>query len=61
MRGGRVTVELLSRDGAAANDPLRRGQGTSIDFCEVTLGGDGEVVPVKFDVRPGDRRSTCSA
>ncbi len=52
MRGGRVTVELLSREGAAADDPLRRGQGTRIDSCEVTLGGDGEVVPVKFDLQP---------
>ncbi len=52
MRGGRVTVELLSREGTAADDPLRRGQGNKIDSCEVTLAGDGEVVPVKFDLPP---------
>jgi hypothetical protein len=52
MRGSRVIVELLSREGQAADDPLRRGQGTLIDSCEVTLAGDGEVVPVKFDLPP---------
>jgi hypothetical protein len=52
LKGRSVTVELLSREGAAADDPLRRGQGTKIDSTEVTLGADGEAVPVKFDLPP---------
>ena len=52
LKGRNVTVELLSREGAAADDPLRRGQGTKLDSTEVTLGGDGEAVPAKFDLPP---------
>jgi hypothetical protein len=52
LKGRSVTVELLGREGAAADDPVRRGQGTRIDSCEVALAGDGEAVPVKFDLAP---------
>ena len=52
MKGRTVTVELLARDGAAAGDPLRRGQGERIDSREITLGEDDEAVPVKFDLPP---------
>ena len=52
MKGRTITVELLSREGAAANDPLRTGQGKVIDSQQVTLAGDGEAVPVKFEIPP---------
>jgi len=52
MKGRGVTVELLGREGAAADDPLRRGQGTLLESREVTLAGDGAAVPVKFDLPP---------
>jgi hypothetical protein len=54
LKGRSVTVELLSREGTAADDPLRRGQGARIDSCEVTLAGDGEAVPVTFNLPPLD-------
>ena len=52
-----IEVELLFRefDGhAAAADPLsgQRGSGQVEDRQQVTLGGDGEVIPVKFELTP---------
>jgi hypothetical protein len=52
MKGHSVTVELLSREGQTANDKERQGQGTKLDSAEITLGSDGEAVPVKFDLPP---------
>lgn len=52
LAGKSVTVELFSRNaasGAAANE-----QGASEGVQQVTLGGDGEVVPVKFELVPNE-------
>ena len=54
-------MELLARDGAAAKDPQQRGKGELIDGHQVILGGDGEVVPVRFELTPDKtgRRTLC--
>ena len=52
LAGKTVGVELFSRSAgavAAAND-----QGISEGVQQVTLGGDGEVVPVKFELVPSE-------
>ncbi|MCX7426626.1 MAG: VWA domain-containing protein, partial [Planctomycetia bacterium] len=50
MAGQNVTVELYSKPaGAQANAP---GDGTLVESRQVTLGGDGEVLPVRFDLSP---------
>ena len=54
MKGQTVRVELLARDGAAAKDPSRRGQGNLVDSAEKILLGDGEAVPVKFQLPPSE-------
>jgi hypothetical protein len=54
MKGQTVRVELLVREGAAAKDPSRRGQGRPVDFAEKILLGDGEAVPVKFELSPSE-------
>ncbi len=54
MKGRTVRVELLARDGAAAKDLSRRGQGRVVDFADKILLGDGEAVPVKFELPPSD-------
>ncbi len=50
--GKTVTVEVLSR--AASNGAEKAGQagGAVVASRQVTLGGDGEVLPVKFDLVP---------
>jgi hypothetical protein len=60
MAGSEVTVELLTRpadDGAAA----RQGVGDLVETRRITLGGDGEVLPVKFELTPDSpgRRTLC--
>ena len=57
MAGQTVTVELLSRP---ANVPAKEeGTGKSLESQVVTLGGDGEVIPVKFELTPTETgRST---
>ncbi len=54
MAGQTVTVELLSRaatsGGAGKDDSAGKLEGTE----QVTLGGDGEVVPVKFELTPAE-------
>ncbi len=52
MSGRTATVELLAREGEAAKDPLQRGRGEVVDHREVVMAGDGEVVPVHFDIVP---------
>ena len=47
-----MRVELLVRDGAAVKDASRRGQGRPVDLADKTLLGDGEAVPVKFELPP---------
>ena len=54
MKGQAVRVELLLRDGAAAKDPARRGQGALVDSVEKILLGDGEAVPVRFELPPSE-------
>ena len=52
LKGRTVRVELLVRDGAAVKDASRRGQGRPVDLADKTLLGDGEAVPVKFELPP---------
>ncbi|MGA2257274.1 MAG: hypothetical protein ABSG53_21675, partial [Thermoguttaceae bacterium] len=54
MKGQTIRVELLARDRADAKDPSRRGQGTLVDSSEKVLLGDGEAVPVKFELPPSE-------
>ena len=54
MKGQTVRVELLAREGADAKDPSRRGQGRLVDSAEKILLGDGEAVPVKFELPPSE-------
>jgi hypothetical protein len=52
MAGRTVTVDLLSREAASGSEkgPLAPGK---LEASErVTLGGDGEVLPVKFEILP---------
>ena len=61
MKGQPVRVELLSREGADAKDPGRRGQGRLVDSAKKVLLGDGVTVPVKFELPPSEvgRRVLC--
>jgi hypothetical protein len=52
MKGRSVRVELLERDGAAAKDSSQSGKGKVVDSVEKILLGDGEAVPVKFELPP---------
>ena len=54
LKGQSVRVELWSREGAAATDPKNRGQGRVVDSVEKVLLGDGEAVPVKFELPPSE-------
>jgi hypothetical protein len=54
MKGQSVRVELLQRDGAEAKDTNKSGQGKVVDSVEKILLGDGEAVPVKFELPPTD-------
>jgi hypothetical protein len=61
MAGQTVRVELLAREDAAAADPRQRGSGQRLAAKSVILGGDGEVVPVQFELTPEKtgRRTLC--
>lgn len=63
MAGQTVTVQLLARKtGSSASAPAERGTGDQVaDPQQVTLGADGEEVPVKFQVTPGEigRQTLC--
>ena len=59
MAGEVVTVQVLSRPaGTRAAD---EGTGKLLDTQQVTLGADGEIVPVKFELTPQElgRRTIC--
>jgi hypothetical protein len=49
LAGKPATVQLLMRSG---NDRGKSGTGTLVDRQQVILGGDGESVPVKFEIAP---------
>lgn len=49
LAGKPVTVQLLMRK---AEDKGKPGSGTLVDSQQVILGGDGESVPVKFELTP---------
>jgi hypothetical protein len=54
MAGKNVTVQVFSRPAASeGNEASRQGTGTVVGSLQVTLGGDGEVLPVRFDL-PAD-------
>ena len=59
MAGEVVTVQILSRPAGAP--AAEEGTGKLLDTQQVTLGGDGEIVPVKFEVTPEElgRRTVC--
>ncbi|MGA2030850.1 MAG: vWA domain-containing protein [Thermoguttaceae bacterium] len=61
LAGKQVTVDLLSRDAETAQTAAQRGSGQVEDSRKVTLGGDGEVVPVKFQLTTAGagRRTLC--
>lgn len=61
MAGREVEVELLSREADASEDRSAAGTGTVVDVKRVTLGADGEAVPVEFELTPKDsgRRILC--
>jgi hypothetical protein len=52
MAGQSVTVELLSNEAAAGSRPGGEKGGKIEATQQVTLGGDGEVVPVPFELVP---------
>ena len=53
MPGQTATVQLLARPaGSAADRRASRGTGEVVDSQQVTLGQDGEEVPVKFTLTP---------
>ncbi len=62
MAGKTVTVQLLSRPaGTEGSRTVQPDAGTVLESRQVTLGGDGELLPVKFEVTPGaaGRRTIC--
>ena len=50
MAGKVVTVQVFSRPASSGAARQRQGPGDLLDTQQVTLGGDGEVLPVKFDL-----------
>ncbi len=58
LGGKSVTVQLLTRP---AGDSGGQGSGDVVETRRITLGGDGEVLPVKFDLTPDSpgRRTLC--
>jgi hypothetical protein len=61
MAGDVVTVQLLGRPADESNDAARQGTGEVLETRQVTLGGDGELLPVKFERTPDapGRRTLC--
>ncbi|MFH1265779.1 MAG: hypothetical protein ABIK89_08620, partial [Planctomycetota bacterium] len=61
LAGESVGVELLMREAGEGTDASAPGSGTPVGRDEVILGGDGEAVPVKFDLTPAEtgRRMIC--
>ncbi|MEE8451183.1 MAG: hypothetical protein V3R99_04680, partial [Thermoguttaceae bacterium] len=52
MAGREIDVELLSREADATDDRSPPGTGTVVAVRRITLGTDGEVVPVEFELTP---------
>jgi len=52
MAGRVVTVQVLSRPASSGPGQKAVGAGEVVATQQVTLGGDGEVLPVKFDLVP---------
>jgi len=61
MAGRVATVQLLERPVGDMADAARRGTGRLVETRQVTLGRDGEVVAVKFELTPDapGRRTLC--
>jgi hypothetical protein len=61
LAGRVVTVQLLSREIDAPGDRSRLGSGRVEASQQVILGGDGEALPVKFELTPDKvgRRTLC--
>jgi hypothetical protein len=56
-----VTVQLLSRPAGDGGDAARHDAGEVVESRQVTLGADGEVLPVRFELTPQGpgRRTLC--
>ena len=54
LAGKTVVVQLLSRAAAEGAGADKNAEGELLESREVTLGGDGEVLPVKFELTPKD-------
>jgi hypothetical protein len=52
LAGQTVSVQLLSRELDPAGDRSRRGSGQVEASRQVLLGGDGEIIPVRFELTP---------
>ncbi len=61
LAGEAVSAQLLIRTTEAAGDPAQRGSGVPVGREDVVLGGDGELVPVKFELTPSEtgRQTIC--
>ena len=61
MAGKVVTVQLLGRPAGNGGKGAERGTGDVIETRQVTLGADGEMLPVKFELTPDapGRRTLC--
>lgn len=61
MAGKVITVQLLARSAENGNSGAHQGTGDPVETRQVTLGGDGEVLPVKFELTPNTpgRRTLC--
>ena len=61
MAGRVVEVQLLARESGDGTGPSQPGGGQIEARHQVTLGGDGEVMPVKFELTPQEmgRRTLC--
>jgi hypothetical protein len=61
MAGDVVAVQLLGRPADDGSDAARQGTGEVLETRKVTLGGDGELLPVKFELTPNapGRRTLC--
>ena len=61
MAGETVSVELLLSDAEENSDSSDPGAGTPVHREDIILGGDGEAVPVKFELTPSQtgRANLC--
>ena len=61
MSGQVVSVQLLSRKASTGSAAADRGTGEVLESQQITLGADGEEMPVRFQVTPHEvgRRTLC--